>query len=943
MDNIVIQNAQTHNLNNINLTIPRNKLIVITGVSGSGKSSLAFDTLYAEGQRRYVESLSSYARQFLSMMQKPDVEYISGLSPAIAIEQKATSHNPRSTVGTVTEIYDYLRVLYARIGQPKCPKHQIKLNAQTVSEMVDHAFKLPSNNKVMILSPIVIDRKGHYKNLMEKMHNQGFLRARIDGKVHELESPPKLKATQKHSIEIIVDRLKIKPHQQQRLAESFETALNLSDGIAKLYNMESNNPSKADIIFSSKHACPYCQFSLNELSPRLFSFNSPLGACNECDGLGHKRYFDPHKIVPDSSLSINGGALSKWNMHNKYRYEINALAYHYQFSLNTPFKNLPSYIKDIIFYGSKDQYIEFTSIHRGIAKKQNKPFEGIINYLNRKYRETDSNIIREEMTRLMSQLPCPDCQGARLNQIALNIYIKDKNIYDFTKQSIESALAWLNTLELEGKNKIIAERLFQEINARLNFLNNVGLNYLNLSRQADTLSGGEAQRIRLASQIGSGLVGVMYVLDEPSIGLHQKDNQRLLNMLHYLRDLGNTVIMVEHDENAIKQADHIIDLRPGAGKKGGKVIAEGDFETIKANQYSLTGQYLSGKRQIKIPTERKKPLQDYYLIINGARGHNLKNISLKLPLGLITCVTGVSGSGKSTLINQTLYPLASNLLNKNTTVTIAEYESYKGFDHIDKVINIDQSPIGRTPRSNPATYTGIFTTIRELFANTQESKTRGYLPGRFSFNLKGGRCEYCQGDGVIKVEMHFLPDLHVICDICQGKRYNRETLEVKYKGKTIDEVLAMSVSEAFEFFYSVPSIKKRLQTLIDVGLSYITLGQNAVTLSGGEAQRVKLAKELAKQSSGQTLYLLDEPTTGLHFYDIENLLNVIHQLRDQGNTIVIIEHNMDIMKSSDWIIDLGLEGGEYGGKIVAQGRPESVCQNKSSYTAFYLYDVLSRN
>ncbi|MBK2126259.1 excinuclease ABC subunit UvrA [Fangia hongkongensis] len=939
MDKILIKGAKTHNLKNIDLEIPRDKLTVITGLSGSGKSSLAFDTLYAEGQRRYVESLSSYARQFLSLMDKPEVDHIEGLSPAISIEQKTTSHNPRSTVGTVTEIYDYLRVLFARIGDPMCPEHKVLLKAQTITQMVDHTLSIDEDEKLMIVAPVIIDKKGEHIQLMEKLYQEGYLRARINNEVYELDNPPKLDRYKKHTIEVIVDRFKPHKKHQQRLAESFETALDLSSGIAKLVFLSGE---QEDIIFSSKHACPFCNYSLKELTPRIFSFNSPSGACPSCDGLGTKSYFDIEKIIPDATLSLQQGAVSGWDRRNGYYFaQLEALAKHFEFSLATPFKDLSDEAKNLVLNGSGKTKIEVNfKSSRGRSYHNIKPFEGVLGNFERRYKETDSALIREELSKLMSNLPCPTCHKTRLNEGARNVFIDHKNIADLTALSIKDAVKWLDGLSLKGQKKVIAERLLKEILSRLGFLVNVGLDYLNLSRQADTLSGGEAQRIRLASQIGAGLVGVMYILDEPSIGLHQRDNQKLLDTLHHLRDLGNTVIVVEHDEDAIKQADHIIDIGPGAGVHGGEIVAEGRLSEILDNQRSLTANYLSGKEKITIGAKRLKPKKGHFLEVIGAAGNNLKNVYLKLPLGLLTCITGVSGSGKSTLINRTLYPLAAKLLNRNNSLTPEKYDKYKGFEHLDKVIDIDQSPIGRTPRSNPATYTGVFTPIRELFAATNEARSRGYQPGRFSFNVKGGRCEACQGDGVLKVEMHFLPDVYVPCDVCQGKRYNRETLEVTYKDKNISEVLNMSVEEALSFFHAVPQIKKRLQTLMDVGLSYITLGQNATTLSGGEAQRVKLAKELSKSATGQTLYILDEPTTGLHFHDIQQLLNVIVRLREQGNSIVIIEHNLDVIKVADWIIDLGPEGGDGGGQIIAEGAPEKIAKSKDSYTGAFLKPML---
>ena len=940
MDKIIIKGAKTHNLKNISLEIPRNKLTVITGLSGSGKSSLAFDTLYAEGQRRYVESLSAYARQFLSLMEKPDVEHIAGLSPAISIEQKSTSHNPRSTVGTVTEIYDYLRVLFARAGDPQCPTHKITLKAQTISQMVDQIISMDEGIKLAILSPVIVERKGEHIQLMEKLYAEGFLRARIDGEIYELDQPPQLERYKKHDIDVVIDRFKVKKEHKQRLAESFETALDLSNGLAKVHFLDTE---KEDILFSSSHACPKCNFSLKELSPRIFSFNNPAGACPKCEGIGFISKFDESKLLIDPSFSLSEGAISSWDRRNNYYYhQLEAIAKHYKFSLDTPYQNFPEHIKHIIMNGSGNTDIQmFYKSPKGVTVERIKPFEGVIPHLERRYRETDSSLIQEELVKFMSRLPCSQCKGARLNEGAQNIFINNKSLPEFTKLSIKDALIWLESLNLNGQQLLIAEGLLKEIEARLGFLKNVGLDYLTLFRQADTLSGGEAQRIRLASQIGAGLVGVMYILDEPSIGLHQRDNQKLLDTLFHLRDIGNTVIVVEHDEDAIRQADHIIDIGPGAGIHGGNIIAAGQIRDIQSCQNSVTGQYLSKIKEIKIPEKRVTPTEKT-ISIKKAKGNNLKNVSLKIPVGLLTCITGVSGSGKSTLINRTLYPLAARLLNRNNTLSPEPYESHSGFEYVDKVIDIDQSPIGRTPRSNPATYTGIFTPIRELFAQTPDARSRGYKAGRFSFNVKGGRCEACQGDGLIKVEMHFLADVYVPCDVCQGKRYNRETLDIQYKGKNIHEVLEMSVEEAVDFFDAIPQIKKRVQTLIDVGLSYITLGQNATTLSGGEAQRVKLSKELSKKSTGQTLYILDEPTTGLHFQDIKQLLEVIITLRNQGNTVVIIEHNLDVIKIADWIVDLGPEGGDKGGQIIAEGTPENLTKIKQSYTGQFLKPILEK-
>ncbi|EJA7355829.1 excinuclease ABC subunit UvrA [Vibrio parahaemolyticus] len=939
MDKIEVRGARTHNLKDINLTIPRDKLTVITGLSGSGKSSLAFDTLYAEGQRRYVESLSAYARQFLSLMEKPDVDHIEGLSPAISIEQKSTSHNPRSTVGTITEVYDYLRLLYARVGEPRCPTHHAPLAAQTVSQMVDKVLELPEGSKMMLLAPIVKERKGEHVKTLENLAAQGFIRARIDGETCDLSDPPTLELHKKHTIEVVVDRFKVRPDLQQRLAESFETTLELSGGIAVVAPMDGDGE---EIIFSANFACPQCGYSMQELEPRLFSFNNPAGACGTCDGLGVQQYFDPSRVIQDDSLSLAQGAIRGWDQKNYYYFQmLTSLADHYGFDLHAPFNSLPKKTQDVILKGSGRTEIEFKYINdRGDIRVKRHPFEGILNTLERRYRDTESNSVREELAKYISTKSCSSCGGTRLRLEARNVFIADTTLPEIVELSIADALTFFQTLKLEGQRAQIAEKIMKEINDRLQFLVNVGLNYLNLSRSAETLSGGEAQRIRLASQIGAGLVGVMYVLDEPSIGLHQRDNERLLKTLTHLRDLGNTVLVVEHDEDAIRCADHVIDIGPGAGVHGGNVVAEGTMDEIIANPNSLTGQYLSGVKEIAVPKERtpRDPKKTVELL--GATGNNLKNVDLSIPVGLFSCITGVSGSGKSTLINDTFFKIAHTQLNGATTAHPSPYKSIKGLEHFDKVIDIDQSPIGRTPRSNPATYTGIFTPIRELFAGTQESRSRGYKPGRFSFNVRGGRCEACQGDGVIKVEMHFLPDVYVPCDVCKGKRYNRETLEVRYKGKTIDEVLEMTVEDARTFFDPVPAIARKLQTLMDVGLSYIRLGQAATTLSGGEAQRVKLARELSKRDTGKTLYILDEPTTGLHFHDIQQLLTVLHRLRDHGNTVVVIEHNLDVIKTADWIIDLGPEGGQGGGEIIAQGTPEDVSQIEGSHTARFLKPML---
>ncbi|EEX34951.1 MULTISPECIES: excinuclease ABC subunit UvrA [Vibrio] len=939
MDQIEVRGARTHNLKNVNLTIPRDKLIVITGLSGSGKSSLAFDTLYAEGQRRYVESLSAYARQFLSLMEKPDVDHIEGLSPAISIEQKSTSHNPRSTVGTITEVYDYLRLLYARVGEPRCPEHHVPLTAQTISQMVDKVLELPEGSKMILLAPIVKERKGEHVKTLENLAAQGFIRARIDGETCDLSDPPTLELHKKHTIEVVVDRFKVRDDLQQRLAESFETTLELSGGIAVVAPMDGDG---SEVVFSANFACPHCGYSMQELEPRLFSFNNPAGACHTCDGLGVQQYFDPDRVILDDSLSLAEGAIRGWDQKNYYYFQmLSSLAEHYDFDLKAPFKSLSKKMRDVVLTGSGRTEIEFKYINdRGDIRVKRHPFEGILNTLERRYRDTESNAVREDLAKYISTRTCSSCEGSRLRLEARNVFIGDTTLPEIVELSIADALSFFASLELEGQRAQIAEKVMKEINDRLQFLVNVGLNYLNLSRSAETLSGGEAQRIRLASQIGAGLVGVMYVLDEPSIGLHQRDNERLLKTLTHLRDLGNTVLVVEHDEDAIRIADHVIDIGPGAGVHGGSVVAEGTMEDIVATPESLTGQYLSGVKQIAIP-EKRTPIDKKKVVqLIGATGNNLKDVSLTIPVGLFTCVTGVSGSGKSTLINDTFFKIAHTQLNGATTATPSPYQKIKGLEHFDKVIDIDQSPIGRTPRSNPATYTGIFTPIRELFAGTQEARSRGYKPGRFSFNVRGGRCEACQGDGVIKVEMHFLPDVYVPCDVCKGKRYNRETLEVHYKGKTIDEVLGMTVEDAREFFDPVPVIARKLQTLMDVGLSYIRLGQAATTLSGGEAQRVKLARELSKRDTGKTLYILDEPTTGLHFHDIQQLLTVLHRLRDHGNTVVVIEHNLDVIKTSDWIVDLGPEGGQGGGEIIAEGTPEEVAKVKGSHTARFLKSML---
>ena len=942
MDTIDIRGARTHNLKNINLTIPRDKLIVITGLSGSGKSSLAFDTLYAEGQRRYVESLSAYARQFLSLMEKPDVDSIEGLSPAISIEQKSTSHNPRSTVGTITEIYDYLRLLFARVGEPRCPDHDVPLTAQTISQMVDKVLSLPEESKMMLLAPVVKNRKGEHVKLLDSLAAQGYIRARIDGEICDLSDPPELALQKKHTIEVVVDRFKVRSDLATRLAESFETALELSGGTAVVADMD--DPKAEELVFSANFACPHCGYSVPELEPRLFSFNNPAGACPTCDGLGVQQFFDESRVVQNESISLAGGAVKGWDRRNFYYYQmLTSLAKHYKFDIETPYEDLPQKIKDIVMHGSGKEEIEFQYMNdRGDVVIRKHPFEGILNNMARRYKETESMSVREELAKNISNRPCADCGGSRLRPEARNVYIGNINLPQISEKSIGESLEFFQGLTLTGQKAQIAEKILKEIRERLEFLVNVGLNYLSLSRSAETLSGGEAQRIRLASQIGAGLVGVMYVLDEPSIGLHQRDNERLLNTLIHLRNLGNTVIVVEHDEDAIREADHIIDIGPGAGVHGGQVIAQGTAKEIMANPNSITGKFLSGEEKIEIPKKRTALDKSKLLKLKGATGNNLKGVNLEIPVGLFTCITGVSGSGKSTLINDTLFPLAQNALNRAEKTDFAPYKSIEGLEYFDKVIDINQSPIGRTPRSNPATYTGLFTPIRELFAGVPEARARGYNPGRFSFNVRGGRCEACQGDGVLKVEMHFLPDVYVPCDQCKGKRYNRETLEIRYKGKTIHQVLDMTVEEAREFFDAIPMIARKLQTLMDVGLSYIRLGQSSTTLSGGEAQRVKLATELSKRDTGKTLYILDEPTTGLHFADIKQLLEVLHRLRDQGNTIVVIEHNLDVIKTADWIVDLGPEGGSGGGQIIATGTPEEVSKVKGSHTARFLKDILAK-
>ncbi|AVI66398.1 MULTISPECIES: excinuclease ABC subunit UvrA [Shewanella] len=949
MDKIEIRGARTHNLKNINLTIPRDKLIVITGLSGSGKSSLAFDTLYAEGQRRYVESLSAYARQFLSLMEKPDVDHIEGLSPAISIEQKSTSHNPRSTVGTITEIYDYLRLMFARVGEPRCPTHNQPLAAQTVSQMVDKVLEMPQDSRLMLLAPVVNARKGEHVKLLEGLSAQGYIRARIDGEVCDLTDPPTLDLHVKHTIEVVVDRFKVRDDIKQRLAESFETALELSGGIATVASMEDDTgtgKSKGEeLIFSANFACPHCGYSMAELEPRIFSFNNPAGACQTCDGLGVQQFFDPERVITNTELSLAGGAIRGWDRRNFYYFQmLSSLAEHYKFDVEVPYEQLSEKVRKIVLYGSGKESIAFKYINdRGDVVVRNHPFEGILNNMDRRYRETESNSVRDELAKFINTQACQSCGGSRLREEARNVFLGDINLPQLTTWSIGEALDYFEKVEFSGQKAQIAEKILKEIRDRLGFLVNVGLNYLSLSRSAETLSGGEAQRIRLASQIGAGLVGVMYVLDEPSIGLHQRDNERLLQTLIHLRDLGNTVIVVEHDEDAIRMADHVIDIGPGAGVHGGEVICDGPIEKIIACEESVTGQYISGKRSIHIDTPRIPFDKNQVIQLFGARGNNLRNVDLTIPIGLFTCVTGVSGSGKSTLINDTFFKIAHRMLNGATVDEPSPYDRIEGMELCDKVVDIDQSPIGRTPRSNPATYTGIFTPIREIFAGTQESRTRGYQVGRFSFNVKGGRCEACQGDGLIKVEMHFLPDVYVPCDSCKGKRYNRETLEVRYKGKNIHEVLQMTVEDARQFFDAVPAIARKLQTLMDVGLSYVRLGQSATTLSGGEAQRVKLAKELSKRDTGQTLYILDEPTTGLHFADIQLLLDVLHRLKSHGNTIVVIEHNLDVIKTADWIIDLGPEGGGGGGMILATGTPEEVAEHPTSHTARFLKPLLKRD
>ena len=941
MDTIAVRGARTHNLKNIDLDIPRDKLVIITGLSGSGKSSLAFDTLYAEGQRRYVESLSAYARQFLSMMEKPDVDLIEGLSPAISIEQKSTSHNPRSTVGTITEIYDYLRLLFARVGEPRCPTHDLPLDAQTVSQMVDQVIRDMPDQRIMVLAPVINERKGEHLHVFQELIGNGFVRARINGLVVDLDDAPALDKNKKHTIEAVVDRVRVKDDITQRLAESFETALNLSDGVAHVIDMDDDTLPAT--IFSARFACPTCGYSIAELEPRMFSFNNPAGACTSCDGLGVTQFFDPDLVVADDELTLAEGAIRGWDRRNVYYFHmLSSIAEHYGFDVEVPFNKLSKKHREIILNGSGRQRIDFSYVNdRGDIIKRAHRFEGVLPNMARRFRETESSMVRENLQKFMRVTHCPSCAGTRLREESRHVFVDKTNLPNITEQSIAVTLENFNKLKLKGQRATIADKILKEIKARLQFLVDVGLNYLTLDRSAETLSGGEAQRIRLASQIGAGLVGVMYILDEPSIGLHQRDNERLLKTLEHLRDLGNTVVVVEHDEEAMRKADYLIDIGPGAGVHGGQVVAAGCYEDILSNKNSVTGQYLSGTKQIAVPKKRNAPDPKKMLSLTGANGNNLNNVELSIPCGLLTCVTGVSGSGKSTLINHTLYPIAATALNKATTLKPRPYDAIYGLEHLDKVVDIDQSPIGRTPRSNPATYTGLFTPIRELFAQVPEARARGYKPGRFSFNVKGGRCEACQGDGLIKVEMHFLPDIYVPCDTCSGKRYNRETLDIRYKGKNINEVLDMTVEDAAEFFAPVPMLARKLETLKDVGLSYIRLGQSATTLSGGEAQRIKLSRELSKRDTGSTLYILDEPTTGLHFHDIAQLLDVLHRLRDDGNTIVVIEHNLDVIKTADWIVDLGPEGGSGGGEVIATGTPEQVAKIKKSYTGRFLQDSLA--
>ena len=940
MDTIAVRGARTHNLKNIDLDIPRDRLVIITGLSGSGKSSLAFDTLYAEGQRRYVESLSAYARQFLSMMEKPDVDLIEGLSPAISIEQKSTSHNPRSTVGTITEIYDYLRLLFARVGEPRCPTHDLPLDAQTVSQMVDQVIQGMPDQRIMVLAPVINERKGEHLHVFQELIGNGFVRARINGLVVDLDDAPALDKNKKHTIEAVVDRVRVKDDITQRLAESFETALNLSDGVVHVMDMDDD--ALPETIFSARFACPTCGYSIAELEPRMFSFNNPAGACTSCDGLGVTQFFDPDLVVADDELTLAEGAIRGWDRRNVYYFHmLSSIAEHFGFDVEVPFNKLSKKHREVILNGSGRQRIDFSYVNdRGDIIKRTHRFEGVLPNMARRFRETESSMVRENLQKFMRVTHCPSCAGTRLREESRHVFVGKSSLPNITEQSIAATLAHFNKLKLKGKRATIADKILKEIKARLQFLVDVGLNYLTLDRSAETLSGGEAQRIRLASQIGAGLVGVMYILDEPSIGLHQRDNERLLKTLEHLRDLGNTVVVVEHDEEAMRKADYLIDIGPGAGVHGGQVVAAGCYEDILSNKNSVTGQYLSGTKQIAVPKKRNAPDPKKMLSLTGANGNNLNNVELSIPCGLLTCVTGVSGSGKSTLINHTLYPIAATALNKATTLKPRPYDAIYGLEHLDKVVDIDQSPIGRTPRSNPATYTGLFTPIRELFAQVPEARARGYKPGRFSFNVKGGRCEACQGDGLIKVEMHFLPDIYVPCDTCSGKRYNRETLDIRYKGKNINEVLDMTVEDAAEFFAPVPMLARKLETLKDVGLSYIRLGQSATTLSGGEAQRIKLSRELSKRDTGSTLYILDEPTTGLHFHDIAQLLDVLHRLRDDGNTVVVIEHNLDVIKTADWIVDLGPEGGSGGGEIIATGTPEQVAKIKKSHTGRFLKETL---
>jgi len=939
MDTIRIRGARTHNLKNLDLDLPRDRLIVLTGLSGSGKSSLAFDTIYAEGQRRYVESLSAYARQFLSMMDKPDLDHIEGLSPAISIEQKTTSHNPRSTVGTITEIYDYLRLLFARVGTPHCPKHGTSLEAQTVSQMVDQVLALPEGEKLMLLAPVVSARKGEYQRLLGELHAQGFIRARIDGDLFELDDPPELDLRRKHDIEVVVDRFRVRPDLALRLTESFETALGLSGGLARVAQIDASD--QEELLFSASFACPLCGYSIEDLEPRLFSFNNPAGACPTCDGLGVEQFFDPAKVVRHPQVSLAGGSVRGWGQRNAYYFQlIRALGTHYGFDVETPWQALPESARKLVLYGSGRDKIRFTLPHERSAGKL-RPFEGIIPNMERRYRETESNTVREELARYISQQPCPDCAGSRLNQAARHVLVADHNLPRLAALPVGESLHFFETLNLPGRHGEIGAKIIKEIAQRLRFLVDVGLDYLTLERSADSLSGGEAQRIRLASQIGAGLVGVMYILDEPSIGLHQRDNARLLRTLTHLRDLGNTVIVVEHDEEAIRSADLVVDLGPGAGVHGGEIVAQGTSDEVAAAPGSLTGRYLSSNLRIEIPAARTPVDPEHQLRVRGASGHNLKGIDVAIPVGTFCCITGVSGSGKSTLINDTLYPAIAHRFN-GAALSPAPHVAIEGLDHFDKVVDIDQSPIGRTPRSNPATYTGLFSPVRELFAAVPEARSRGYTPGRFSFNVKGGRCETCRGDGLIRVEMHFLPDVYVQCDTCRGRRYNRETLEIRYKDKTIDQVLDLTVEDAAAFFSAVPVIKRKLRTLIDVGLAYVRLGQSATTLSGGEAQRVKLSRELSKRDTGRTLYILDEPTTGLHFQDVKQLLEVLHRLRDHGNTVVVIEHNLDVIKTADWILDLGPEGGDRGGELIATGTPEQIAANPDSHTGRFLKPHLER-